>query len=76
MNSKYQNTSPIHSNYNNIDIYRNNLHYSSDIQKKNQKKLSFKSLKNNTLSSLNEVEHFLNNFQNAIKYIKLYKLFK
>lgn len=41
-----------------------------------KKKLSFKCCKDNTLCSLNEVEHFLRNFNSFMKYIKLYKLFK
>lgn len=41
-----------------------------------KKKLNFKCCKDNTLCSLNEVEHFLRNFNNFKKYIKLYKLFK
>lgn len=41
-----------------------------------KKKLSFKSCKKNTLCSLNEVEHFLRNFNGFMKYIKLYKILK
>lgn len=41
-----------------------------------KKKLNFKCCKDNTLCSLNEVEHFLRNFNGFMKYIKLYKLFK
>lgn len=57
------------SNYNNL--YRANL-----LPEKEKKKLNFKSLKNNTISSLNDVEHFLNKLQHTIRYIKLYKLLK
>lgn len=39
-------------------------------------KLNFKACKKNTLNSLNEVEHFLRNFNGIIKYIKLYKILK
>ncbi len=46
----------------------------NNSQKK--KKLNFKTCKNNTLCSLNEVEHFLNNFNSFIKYVKLYKMFR
>lgn len=40
------------------------------------KKFCFKDLKNNTFKSLHEVEYFLNNFDKAVKCIKLYKIFK
>jgi len=43
---------------------------------KKKKKNDFKTLKNNTIKSLNDVEYFLNNFEHFIKYIKLYKLLK
>lgn len=43
---------------------------------KKKKKLCFKSLKKDTCSSLNDVEHFLCNFSSFIKYIKLYNLLK
>ena len=36
----------------------------------------FKCCKKNTICSLNEVEYFLNNFNNFLKYIKLYKILK
>lgn len=41
-------------------------------KKKSKKKLNFK----NTISSLNEVEYFLNNFTKMTKCIKFLKLFK
>ncbi len=41
-----------------------------------KKKLCFKSCKKNTINSLNEVEHFLRNFNSFVKYIKLYKILK
>lgn len=41
-----------------------------------KKKIDFKSYKNNTVKSLNEVEHFLRNFKQFSKYIKLYKILK
>lgn len=43
---------------------------------KNKKKLCFNSLKKDTCNSLNDVEHFLCNFNSFVKYIKLYNLFK
>ena len=39
-----------------------------------KKKLCFKTCKKNTINSLNEVEHFLRNFKNFTRYIKLYKI--
>lgn len=44
------------------------------LQKK--KKPNFKTMKKNTVKSLNDVEYFLNNFGNFVKYVKLYKLLK
>lgn len=43
---------------------------------KSNKKLTFKTCKNNTIKSLTEVEYFLNNFHELSKYIKLYKILK
>lgn len=40
------------------------------------KKFDFKTKKNNTLKSLNEVEYFLRNIKKMKKYINLYKIFK
>ena len=42
----------------------------------NKKKPNFKTMKKNTVKSLNDVEYFLNNFGNFVKYVKLYKLLK
>lgn len=42
---------------------------------KNNKK-DFKTLKKNTIKSLNDVEYFLNNFGNFMKSVKLFKLLK
>ena len=41
-----------------------------------KKKLNFNTCKKNTINSLNEVEHFLRNFSNFARYIKLYKILK
>ena len=41
-----------------------------------KKKFNFKKCKENTVKSLYEVEHFLNNYNQFIKYIKLYKILK
>ena len=62
---------------NNLNLQNQNNFYRSNCPvKKVQNKLDFKSLKNNTICSLNEVECFLNKLQNTIKYIKIYKLLK
>lgn len=45
-------------------------------KKDKKKKQDFKTLKNNTIKSLNEVEYFLNNFERFVKSVKLYKLLK
>lgn len=50
--------------------------YNSSSYPKEKKKLNFKCMKNNTISSLNDVEFFLNKLQNTLRYIKLYKLLK
>lgn len=45
-------------------------------EKNSPPKKSFKIYKNNLFHSLNDVEHFLNNFQYYSKYFKLYKIIK
>ena len=80
MNRNSSPNSPVNSTYNNIPISNynniNNLYRSNCKQSKNNKKVTFKSIKNNTISSLNDVECFLNKVQNTLRYIKLYKLLK
>lgn len=49
------------------------------IHKKNKSctnKIDFKQKKENTISSLFEVENFLIHFNDFIKYVKLYKILK
>lgn len=41
-----------------------------------KKSFDFKLYKKNTMTSLKDVEHFLNNFQHYFKYYKLFKFFK
>ena len=43
---------------------------------KKKKKVNFKTIKKNTICSLNEVEYFLCDFSQFCKYIKLYNFFK
>lgn len=58
----------------------NNYEYEKRGEKKQnsskKKKINFKTCKKNTINSLNEVEHFLRNFNGLVKYIKLYKILK
>lgn len=44
--------------------------------KKSPPKKNFNLYKKNTLNSLYDVEHFLNNFHHYFKYFKLYKIMK
>lgn len=44
--------------------------------KPKSKKMDFKTLKKNTISSLNDVENFLNNFNKFSRYLRLYKILK
>lgn len=44
--------------------------------KNNQKKFDIKKIKNNTVKSLNDIENFLQDFNNFKKYIYLYKILK
>lgn len=55
-----------------------NLFYSrgNKQEKSKKKKFDFKTKKENTLNSLNEVEHFLYDYKHFVKYMKLYKWFK
>ncbi|MBR0350797.1 MAG: hypothetical protein IJH76_03115 [Clostridia bacterium] len=79
------------SNYNNLInnnyLKSNNLYHENDYYefenrgntsnlKKNKKKKNFKTLKNNTIHSLNDVEYFLNNLSQFIRGVKIYKLIK
>lgn len=41
-----------------------------------KKKKDFKTLKKNTINSLNEVEYFLNNLSQIFRGVKIYKLIK
>ena len=41
-----------------------------------KKSFDFKLCKKNTLNSLYDVEHFLNNFHHYFKYFKIYKIMK
>ena len=61
------------------NLFRSNnncLNLPSDNNRKNHEKLCFKTIKCNTISSLNEVEYFLNNMNRFWNYVKLYKLLR
>lgn len=60
-------------------IMEKNLFYSRGKETSktpSSSKFDFKTKKENTLASLNEVENFLFNYKHFIKYVKLYKLFR
>ena len=65
------------ANYNSSNEYRG-----EDKQKPKpkpppkKKKTSFKQMKKNTISSLNDVEKFLGDFQRFTHYVQIYKFFK
>lgn len=59
------------SNFNNIEN-RSSL----PQQPPKKKPISFKTMKKNTICSLNEVEYFLNNFNKIAKCLKLYNILK
>ncbi len=47
-----------------------------DEQPPRKKSFDFNSYKKNTINSIHDVEHFLNNFHHYFKYFKLYKIMK
>ena len=47
-----------------------------NIKKEQKEKFDFKKRKENTLNSLLQVEHFLGDFRNVMKGLKLYKIIK
>ena len=47
-----------------------------EIRAPQKEKFNFKKRKENAVHSLFEVEHFLHNFKNIVKGIKLYKIIK
>ena len=62
---------------NNIILSNQSSGLPSQKEKNSKKnKLDIKKIKANTITSLNEVETFLNNFQKIKRYIKLYKILK
>lgn len=57
-------------------IFNNNNRGDKPPQKNKKNKFDIKKLKNNTVDSLNDVEHFLRDFKRFKNYIKLYKILK
>ena len=57
-------------------IFNNYNRGNTPPQKNKKNKIDIKKLKNNTVNSLNEVEHFLRDFNRFKNYIKLYKILK
>lgn len=58
-------------------VKRYNISDLDNFRSENKKKKSkFKTYKDNTLNSLNEVEYFLGNWKRAWKGIKLFKILK
>lgn len=57
-------------------IPENNENRGGILPPPKKKKSDFKTLKNNTIKSLNDVEYFLNNFGHFMKCVKLFKLLK
>ena len=60
-------------NFNNQEFNRGG---NKPPKKPEKKKINFKTLKKNTIHSLNEVECFLNDFHRFCNYVKLYKILK
>lgn len=61
------------------NIYRtnyNSIENRGDKSPHEKNKFNFKNFKKNTITSLNDVEHFLNDFHSFWKYVKLYKILK
>lgn len=59
------------------NLFRQNCLSKPPTPHKPQKnKFNFKTAKNNTICSLNEVECFLNNFQQISRCLKFYKFFR
>lgn len=57
-------------------LLNNNENNRGEKNPPHKKSFDFKLYKKNTINSLNDVEHFLNNFKHYFKYFKLYKLMK
>lgn len=61
---------------NQIFLSENNQNNRGEQNPPPKKFFDFKLYKKNTITSLNDVEHFLNNFHHYSKYFKLFKIMK
>ena len=57
-------------------IYFHENYQNNRGEKNPPSKKCFNLYKKNTINSLHDVEHFLNNFHHYSKYLKLYKIMK
>ena len=57
-------------------LFLNQNNQNNRGEKNSPPKNKFHVYKKNTIDSLHDVEHFLNNFQYYFKYFKLYKILK
>lgn len=67
------------ANYNSNSNFQHSYdEYRGDNKPKppKKKKTTFKQMKKNTISSLNDVEKFLGDFKQFTRYVKIYKFFK
>lgn len=58
------------------NLDKNNQNNRGEKESPHKKKFDFNLYKKNTIDSINDVEHFLNNFKHYFKYFKLYKIMK
>ena len=61
---------------NRIFLNENNENNRGDKKPPQKKSFDFNLYKKNTINSLTDVEHFLNNLQHNLKYFKLFKILK
>ena len=54
----------------------NNQNNRGEKKSPHNKTFNFNLFKKNTINSINDVEHFLNNFHHYFKYFKLYGILK
>jgi hypothetical protein len=59
-----------------IFLNENNQNNRGEKKSPQKKSFDFNLYKKNTINSLNDVEHFLNNFHHYSKYFKLFKILK
>jgi hypothetical protein len=61
---------------NRIFLNENNQNNRGEKKSPQKKSFDFNLYKKNTINSINDVEHFLNNFNYYSKYLKLFKFMK